>query len=63
MMKDFAKPENSAKKSYQAPEVVRVSLRPEEAVLGHCKVPGAAGPASGSSTCSKFGLRCNSLGS
>jgi len=56
-------PERPSKVMYQAPQVVRVSLRPEEAVLGHCKVTGAAGPASGSGTCSKFGLRCNSQGS
>ena len=63
MMKDAVNQQDSRKKKYQAPEVVRVCLRPEEAVLGHCKVPGAAGPASGAATCSKFGLRCNSLGS
>jgi hypothetical protein len=32
------------KGAYEAPKVIRVSLRPEEAVLGHCKVTGAAGP-------------------
>jgi hypothetical protein len=32
------------KAAYEAPKVIRVSLRPEEAVLGHCKVTGAAGP-------------------
>jgi len=35
---------------YEPPKVVRVNLRPEEAVLGHCKVSGSAGPASGSCT-------------
>jgi hypothetical protein len=30
--------------AYEAPKVIRVSLRPEEAVLGHCKVTGATGP-------------------
>jgi hypothetical protein len=29
---------------YEPPKVIRVSLRPEEAVLGHCKVTGATGP-------------------
>lgn len=33
------------RKPYEAPKVVRVSLRPEEAVLGHCKTPSSAGPA------------------
>jgi hypothetical protein len=33
-------------KPYEAPKVVRVSLRPDEAVLGHCKTSSsAAGPA------------------
>lgn len=33
-------------KGYEPPKVLRVSLRPEEAVLGHCKIPGVAGIAS-----------------
>jgi hypothetical protein len=32
---------------YEAPKIMRVSLRPDEAVLGHCKVPSSAGPAGG----------------
>ena len=44
------KDERPARKPYEAPKVVRVSLRPEEAVLGHCKISGVAGPASGSCT-------------
>jgi hypothetical protein len=36
------------KGAYEPPKVIRVSLRPEEAVLGHCKVTGAGGPTSGS---------------
>lgn len=39
---------STEKRPYSAPEVVRVSLRPEEAVLGHCKVSGSAGPVSAS---------------
>ena len=31
-------------KPYEPPKVVRVPLRPEEAVLGHCKISGAGGP-------------------
>jgi len=38
--------QNGSKTPYERPQVVRVSLRPEEAVLGHCKIPGHAGPAS-----------------
>lgn len=52
------KPENR-RKPYEAPQIVRVSLRPEEAVLGNCKFMGSAGPAS--SSCSA--LICKSLGS
>jgi hypothetical protein len=42
-----------AKKPYEEPKLVRVSLRPDEAVLGHCKISGSAGPAGGS--CIQFG--------
>jgi hypothetical protein len=35
---------------YEPPKLIRVNLRPEEAVLGHCKISGSAGPASGSCT-------------
>ncbi len=57
-MNERAKIENAAKLPYQPPQVVRVSLRPEEAVLGHCKVAGITGPISGScrtSFCRTFG--------
>ena len=39
----------STKKPYVKPEMSQVSLRPEEAVLGGCKVPGTNGP--GQPTC------------
>jgi hypothetical protein len=45
-------------KTYEPPRIIRVSLRPEEAVLGHCKIPGSAGPVSASCTstaCMSFG--------
>jgi hypothetical protein len=29
------------KKIYEAPQLTTISLRPEEAVLGHCKIVGA----------------------
>jgi hypothetical protein len=58
-MKETQKTESSAKLPYQPPQVVRVSLRPEEAVLGHCKVAGVGGPISHS--CST--LFCRTLGS
>jgi hypothetical protein len=44
---------------YEAPKVIRVSLRPDEAVLGNCKVTGVAGPVA--TSCSSF--HCNTLGS
>jgi hypothetical protein len=36
------------KRMYEAPKVKVISLRPEEAVLGHCKNNSSAGPVSGS---------------
>ena len=45
-MKEKDQNTKATKGTYKAPEVVRVSLRPEEAVLGHCKVTGSAGAAS-----------------
>jgi len=50
---------NAPPKSYETPEVVRVSLRPDEAVLGHCKVPGVSGP--GNASCGA--LFCRTIGS
>lgn len=49
----------SNKEEYQPPRIVTVSLRPEEAVLGHCKVAGSAGPSTGSCVV----LFCSSIGS
>jgi hypothetical protein len=34
----------AGKKPYEPPQLVTISLRPEEAVLGHCKIAGAVGP-------------------
>jgi hypothetical protein len=34
------------KKKYEPPQITVISLRPEEAVLGHCKTTSAAGPVS-----------------
>jgi len=41
------------KKQYEPPKVTTISLRPEEAVLGHCKVSGSGGA---------FGPGCAPLG-
>ena len=51
---------SSRKKPYQPPRVVQISLRPEEAVLGHCKTTRSAGPVSFS--CSNLGA-CKTIGS
>jgi len=47
------------KKTYEAPKVKVISLRPEEAVLGHCKNNSSAGPVSGNCSVSS----CNVQGS
>jgi hypothetical protein len=46
------------KKPYAKPEVKQVQLKPEEAVLGGCKVSGQFGPAT--NNCS-IPPRCNAL--
>jgi hypothetical protein len=61
-MKETQQNENQAgagRAPYHPPEVVRVSLRPEEAVLGHCKTSSSTGPASPS--CRTF--HCKTFGS
>jgi hypothetical protein len=50
----------TGKRPYQKPELTQVSLRPEEAVLGGCKVSGTAGP--GQPTCNAP-APCSALGS
>jgi hypothetical protein len=47
------------KSQYEAPQLLRVSLRPEEAVLGHCKISASAGPVGASCTA----LACRTIGS
>jgi hypothetical protein len=42
------------RKPYRKPELTRVDLRPEEAVLGNCKMSGVSGPSSGGN-CSPAG--------
>jgi hypothetical protein len=36
-----------AKKAYDPPRLATINLRPEEAVLGHCKILGGGGGLSG----------------
>ena len=58
-MNDEPNPVETKKQKYESPQVVAISLRPEEAVLGHCKISGSAGPGTGSC----FVLFCSSIGS
>ena len=53
---------NRKKPPYSKPELRRVELRPDEAVLGNCKTTGSAGPGSGSS-CAPSGSSCSTQGS
>jgi hypothetical protein len=48
------------KKMYEPPQLTTISLRPEEAVLGHCKNSVATGPGQG--TCNAI-VPCGSIGS
>jgi hypothetical protein len=48
------------KKPYESPKVTTISLRPEEAVLGHCKISGGGGGPN-PPTCAA--LFCMSIGS
>lgn len=51
---------NPVKKSYDPPQVTVINLRPEEAVLAHCKNMNSRGPFS---TCHRFAGNCHSMGS
>jgi hypothetical protein len=51
--------ESSSRKKYEPPQLVTINLRPEEAVLGHCKISASAGPVT--STC--VALSCMTVGS
>ncbi len=47
------------KKPYEPPKIVTINLRPEEAVLGNCKISASSGP--GSTSCTN--LNCMTIGS
>jgi hypothetical protein len=51
---------NDTRRSYAKPAVKRVVLKPEEAVLGACKVAGQFGPTAGD--CKPVG-NCSGIGS
>jgi hypothetical protein len=44
-----------SRKAYEAPKLTSINLRPEEAVLGHCKTP-SGGP--GGNVCNLFFGAC-----
>jgi len=50
-----------SKRTYEPPQLTIISLRPEEAVLGHCKIAGGAG-GPGPGTCTAI-VACVSIGS
>jgi hypothetical protein len=49
------------KRFYEAPKIAAINLRPEEAVLGNCKISGGTGPNPGG-TCVSLGP-CHTIGS
>ena len=49
------------KKPYQKPEIRKIELRPEEAVLGGCKDASTGGPGSPLGNCTT--LACSTIGS
>ena len=56
------KQEEQEKRPYKKPELMQVPLRPEEAVLGNCKMSGGSqGPNSG--PCSGPVIPCSAVGS
>jgi hypothetical protein len=57
MKQDLTQTERT--KTYEPPRLTTISLRPEEAVLGHCKVLGQ----SGGNILSVCGFVCPSAGS
>jgi hypothetical protein len=56
---DYELDQADGKKIYEPPQLTTISLRPEEAVLGHCKISGSGGPVS--SSCAA--LNCMTIGS
>lgn len=62
MKKKEVQSQNTSKKIFIKPSICEVKLRPEEAVLGNCKVgtSGTGGPAQ--SACSA-NVQCTGLGS
>jgi len=55
--------QSDTRKPYTPPHVTVISLRPEEAVLGHCKISGGSGPSGTAGPCDIFLAGCRSIGS
>lgn len=53
--------EPKPRRTYRKPELTQVELRPDEAVLGSCKVSTSGGPATAG--CGATGVRCITIGS
>jgi hypothetical protein len=53
--------DSKQKKPYTKPEIKQVQLKPEEAVLGGCKVSGQFGPALSNCTLGPPPSKCNAL--
>jgi len=51
------------KMPYEAPRIKTINLRPEEAVLGHCKTFSGGSSFNGAGGCTPFPVICNSVGS
>lgn len=55
--------QSAEEKRYQSPQLTVISLRPEEAVLGHCKTLNSGGQLGSSCNFMGFGQCANSAGS
>lgn len=55
--------QSDVRKEYCPPQLTVISLRPEEAVLGHCKISGGTGPTQTTSPCEILLGGCQSIGS
>ena len=53
--------DRAEKMQYEPPKIVTISLRPEEAVLGNCKISGTSGP-NGLNACTAV-TACFAIGS
>jgi hypothetical protein len=59
---DQTKTPESKKRPFTKPELRRIDLKPEEAVLGSCKMSASSGPGA-VGTCSPAGAACSTAGS